>query len=888
MKTKMYRRLLLIGQLIFVCVLFASTASPQAVVPNPADIAPVINPPVPQTNIVVSLADYLTGNVSVFDAMRQALLACQQKHAVKLIIPTGTYVFDDPKVPQFNYHVGIGNLSDLIIDGQGSQFIFHYPTSGILLVNSQRIIIRNLTIDTDLPLASLGHATKLSDGRTGIRILDRYPVTAGMSVLLVAPYDIQNLKFKAVPLQYFISNPQNVTMIAPQMFTSPDFDRLTEDEEVVVSHYSVFGGAANVAHDVSDVSFENIIVYGAPGGIITTGQRGFRLSNCKIMQKPGAQRPISVGTDAVHVLSTSGDILIEDCDISGQTDDGLNITNLWVTVTEKLDSRTVVLTRTRKDNPSAVQAGAQLKFVKPNNLSEYTRLRVLQVSYDNATGRFTATVDQDLPSTVATGDLAISLTQANQRFLVRRNYFHDHNGRSLVIQSPTGVVENNRIKNPMWQGLLMFTDAFFFYEGPGVESLIVRNNTFEDCSYGNYGTLGETMAAVNITADVPGTVSDYPVNKNILFDGNTIIDTPGLAMFVASGSGLTISNNVIINSNTLGPFPPWYGSSISVTPHGSLMVTKASNVLLTGNLQLQTPQQIEKGVFINQQTTSGITSQGYYLNPLPANVIDDPRFYVRQHYLDFLSRFPDLSGWDFWNNEITSCGTNQQCIDAKRINVSAAYFLSIEFQQTGYLVERIYKAAYGDASGTSSVGTAHQLSVPVVRFNEFLSDTQQIGQGVVVGQTGWETVLENNKQTFAAQFAQRSRFASAFATSMPPAQFVDALFLNAGVTPSATERNAALNEFGGATNTSDLAARARALRRVAESPTLATNEFNRAFVLMQFFGYLRRDPNTGPDTDYTGYDFWLAKLNQFNGNFVNAEMVKAFITSVEYRTRFGP
>ena len=85
-----------------------------------------------------------------------------------------------------------------------------------------------------------------------------------------------------------------------------------------------------------------------------------------------------------------------------------------------------------------------------------------------------------------------------------------------------------------------------------------------------------------------------------------------------------------------------------------------------------------------------------------------------------------------------------------------------------------------------------------------------------------------------------------------------------------------------------MAARGRALRRVAENSLLNQQEFNRAFVLMQFFGYLRRNPNDPQDTDYTGYDFWLAKLNQFNGNFVNAEMVKAFITSTEYRSRFGP
>jgi len=75
---------------------------------------------------------------------------------------------------------------------------------------------------------------------------------------------------------------------------------------------------------------------------------------------------------------------------------------------------------------------------------------------------------------------------------------------------------------------------------------------------------------------------------------------------------------------------------------------------------------------------------------------------------------------------------------------------------------------------------------------------------------------------------------------------------------------------------------------VAENATLMQQEFNRAFVLMQYFGYLRRNPNDAQDTDYSGYDFWLRKLYQFNGNFVNAEMVKAFILSGEYRSRFGP
>jgi hypothetical protein len=84
-----------------------------------------------------------------------------------------------------------------------------------------------------------------------------------------------------------------------------------------------------------------------------------------------------------------------------------------------------------------------------------------------------------------------------------------------------------------------------------------------------------------------------------------------------------------------------------------------------------------------------------------------------------------------------------------------------------------------------------------------------------------------------------------------------------------------------------VAARARALRRVAENATLAQQEFNRAFVLMQYFGYLRRNPNDPPDSNFDGYHYWLNKLELFNGNYAQAEMVKAFLVSIEYRQRFG-
>jgi hypothetical protein len=257
------------------------------------------------------------------------------------------------------------------------------------------------------------------------------------------------------------------------------------------------------------------------------------------------------------------------------------------------------------------------------------------------------------------------------------------------------------------------------------------------------------------------------------------------------------------------------------------------------------------------------------------NPIDTTDFFVRQHYIDFLNREPDPPGFGFWTNDIDLCGTNQQCIEVKRVNVSAAFFLSIEFQETGYLVYRTHKAAFGNLAGAP---------VPV-RFLDFLKETQQISKAVQVGVGNWQAQLETNKQAYILTIIQRPDFLAAFPNSMTAQDFVDKLDMNAGQVLSVAE-NAALVAVLGSTP-SDINKRAQVLRSVADDDDFRNAEFNRAFVLMQYFGYLRRNPNDLPDLDFSGYSFWLNKLDSFNGNFVNAEMVKAFIQSLEYKQRFG-
>jgi Tol biopolymer transport system component len=268
-----------------------------------------------------------------------------------------------------------------------------------------------------------------------------------------------------------------------------------------------------------------------------------------------------------------------------------------------------------------------------------------------------------------------------------------------------------------------------------------------------------------------------------------------------------------------------------------------------------------------------------------ANPIDNSEFFVRQHYHDFLNREPDAGGLNFWTNGIESCGSDAQCRANKRVDTSAAFFLSIEFQETGFLAHRIYKAAYGEATGTATVGgVPTQIKVPSVRLKEFLPDTQRIGAGVIVGTAGWPERLDANKTAFAREFVQRPRFLAAYPSDMTPGQFVDTLITNADILIETAERDALVAEVAANNNA---VGRGSVLRKIAEEPELVTIETNKAFVLMQFFGYLRRNPNDAPDTNYGGYNFWLGKLNDNNGDFRAAQMVFAFIDSIEYRQRFG-
>ncbi|MDX6445408.1 MAG: hypothetical protein QOH71_2482 [Blastocatellia bacterium] len=304
---------------------------------------------------------------------------------------------------------------------------------------------------------------------------------------------------------------------------------------------------------------------------------------------------------------------------------------------------------------------------------------------------------------------------------------------------------------------------------------------------------------------------------------------------------------------------------------------KVGQIVLSSTLENELELDTERGNPVPNITTASTVvitnSQGKTIlsgtfnttaTPIPGNDIDDDRFFVEQHYRDFFDREGDDNGLDFWQHQITNCGDDSGCKDRARINTSGAFFLSIEFQDTGFLLYRFNKASFG--------------TMP--RRNDFLIEMQAIAQGVVVGQPGWQQKLEDNKRQAAERWTSRQDFRDRFA-SRSNGQFVDDLFANAGIKPTQLEREDLIRGLDSATET-----RGSVLRKVSERSDFSRKEQNSAFVLMQYFGYLHRNPDEGADHDLSGFNFWLKKLDDNGGDFRSAEMVKAFLSAGEYRHRF--
>jgi hypothetical protein len=227
--------------------------------------------------------------------------------------------------------------------------------------------------------------------------------------------------------------------------------------------------------------------------------------------------------------------------------------------------------------------------------------------------------------------------------------------------------------------------------------------------------------------------------------------------------------------------------------------------------------------------------------------IDDNDFMIQQHYVDFLARMPEPGGFQGWMNILTNCPPGSIACD--RIEVSSAFFRSEEYQVRRFWAYRFYSVAF------------HRLPL----YNEFIPDARRVSGFLTADQ------LEANRVAFANDFVLRQEFVTKFGATTDPAAYVDALANSAGVTLPAGTRTQLISDLTAGTKT-----RAQVLRAVTETSEVSSKYFNEAFVVNQYHGYLRRDPDIL-------YLQWIKTMDD-TGDY--RTMINGFFNSLEYRGRF--
>jgi hypothetical protein len=238
--------------------------------------------------------------------------------------------------------------------------------------------------------------------------------------------------------------------------------------------------------------------------------------------------------------------------------------------------------------------------------------------------------------------------------------------------------------------------------------------------------------------------------------------------------------------------------------------------------------------------------------------IDDNDFFVQQHYIDFLGRMPDPGGFAGWMNVLSNCG-GSIAPPCDRVEVSSDFFRSDEFQTRGFFIYRFFKTL-PSVTDPNNPQFGH-----VPHYTEFTPDLKRVS-GFLTAQQ-----LEDNKVAFISDFMARSEFQTKYGSLTDPTAYVNALLTTVGLTNHPSKQGWVTALTNGSMT------KAQVLRALVESTEMYQKYYNEGFVLMQYFGYLRRDA----DGSYVN---WIQTMNQNNGDY--RIMINGFVNSLEYRGRF--
>ncbi|MHB1485856.1 MAG: right-handed parallel beta-helix repeat-containing protein [Saccharofermentanales bacterium] len=476
-------------------------------------------------------------------ALNSAIDHCKQFTSSILEIKNGIYKFNN-KVT-----ININGLSNFCFNGNGSEFIFsdlgHFRSNGC-----DHILLKDIIVDWDWEKERLASLIKVIS-ITGNSDADDRCIELEFPELKTVDTDIvfyQMNQYDSVTLTPGTENGQELywnKMVAKKVEKGvkanylkiypekESFPGLSVGDVFLVRH-TTRRGAAFIATDCSHLTYNNIKIYSGPGGcfVVTGESHHIKLDACTIGIRPGSGRHMSADADGYHIVQSKGYHIIENCDFSYMGDDDVNIHDCIGFVFSRIDDHHIQM-----ENAISGIPGDVLEVRGPDFSDMGITLELTENKFVDQ--KSILTIKEVIPPFIGETYLLKNLRYNSSHYIIRNNHFHHNRARGLLLQCSDGLVENNRFTGIQGAAIYVMMETLrgHWYEGVGVDHLVIRNNIFENCNVNDW------TSVIDLMAIIPDRKSDYPVFTDITIENNTFDEFPSGVIFINKSKNVRITGN---------------------------------------------------------------------------------------------------------------------------------------------------------------------------------------------------------------------------------------------------------------------------------------------------------------------------------------------------------
>lgn len=480
------------------------------------------------------------------DSFCRAIDYCRKNQGTRLVIDAGEYRFSPQSI------ISLNSLKDVLIDAEGAVFVFdcdkYFEIRGC-----ENFEIKGLAVDWSWDESRLASVVKIEKRNAikhtfDMRFTELDEVPEDIPLMAMTMLDPKTLTFGAAgdcKENYIYQHPEiikSVEKIGDNVLRAThdgSLDEFKRNEYYLVRHYVYGSQVFSVCGASENITFDGVKIYSAAGmgWLFTERVSRYQILNSSIGIRPGYEetRHISATADGVHIADTNGHFRVSGCDFSYMGDDSLNVHDNLLYIKQRVSDSALTVYA----NQYLLNVGDTMKFKLGTYVDIDFEAKITDISEDGV-----ISFDRALPDEVGADTIMYIADCDSGNYVISNNYFHEHRARGLLLQSDNGLCENNRFYKIMGQQIKIVMDIMpgLWYEGTGVNNLVIRNNEFELGCYSGWDS------AIRMETNIAGEEAQVAAFSNIVIDSNRFINCENYIIRADNVSGLSITNNRIINT----------------------------------------------------------------------------------------------------------------------------------------------------------------------------------------------------------------------------------------------------------------------------------------------------------------------------------------------------